>query len=257
MTKLNQISLGLRTYGQAINFIFRNKLAWTFMVPVILSILLLVGGQALITNLVDYLKDLLLNWINFDSGSFWNGFLGVLVEVLIRITSFLVFAYLSGYIIIILMSPVLAFISEKTEQIITGKQYAFNINQLIKDMIRGILIALRNLLMEMIFIVLAFFISFIPVIGWFAALVVFFISAYFYGFSFIDYNNERQKLSISESVSVVRKYRWMAIANGSVFSFFLVVPFCGAFVSTFVAIVSTVAATIAIHKTAAYTVESD
>jgi CysZ protein len=257
MTRLNQIGLGLRTYGEAVRFIFRNKLAWTFLVPLVLSILLIIGGQALITDLVDYLKVIVLNWIKLDESGFWGEFLGGLVEVVIRVVSFLVFAYLSGYIIIILMSPILAYISEKTEQIITGNTYKTSVKQLIKDIIRGILLASRNFLIEVFFIILMFFISFIPVIGWLGTIVLFVISSYFYGFSFIDYNNERQKMSISESVSVVRKFRWLAISNGSVFSFFLVVPFCGSFVSTFAAIISTVAATLAIHRTDAYSSETD
>jgi CysZ protein len=223
MTRINQIGLGLRSYGLAISFIFRNKLAWTFIVPLILSILLLIGGQALITNFVDYLKEIVVNWINLDKTGFLGKLLGGLVEVVIRVISFLVFAYLSGYIIIILMSPLLAYISEKTEQIITGKTYGINLKQLLKDIVRGIMLALRNLFIEIFFVILMFFVSFIPVIGWFGTIVLFFVSSYFYGFSFIDYNNERQKMTVSESVSVVRKYRWLAIANGSVFSFFLFV----------------------------------
>ncbi len=257
MTRINQIGLGLRTYGQAISFIFKNKLAWTFLVPLGLSLLMLIGGQALVTDFIDYLKEIVLDWIKLDTTGFLSKFISGLLEVVIRVISFLVFAYLSGYIIIVLMSPVLAYLSEKTEQIITGKTYDFSLKQLIKDIFRGILLALRNLLLETFFIILMFFISFIPVIGWFGTVVLFLISSYFYGFSFIDYNNERQKMNIRESVSIVRKYRWMAISNGSVFSFFLLIPLCGAFVSTFAAIVSTVAATIAIHQTNAYTSDID
>ncbi len=257
MTRINQISLGLSTYGEAFRFIFKNKMAWTFLVPIFLSILMLIGGQALITDLVSYLKELALNWLNIDKSGFWGGFLGGLVAVLVRIVAFLVFAYLSGFIIIILMAPILAYVSEKTELIITGKTYSFNLKQLLKDMLRGILLALRNFIIEIFFLIAMFFISFIPVIGWFGTIVLFLVSSYFYGFSFIDYNNERQKMSIRDSVGLVRRYRWLAISNGSVFSFFLVVPICGSFVSTFAAIVSTVAATIAIHKTNAYNSETD
>jgi len=128
---------------------------------------------------------------------------------------------------------------------------------MIKDMIRGIVIAVRNLMIEIIFVILAFFVGFIPIIGIIGAIVLFLISSYFYGFSFIDYMNERKKLTIRESVSVGRKYKWIAISNGAVFSISLLVPYCGAFVSLFVSIIAVVAATIAMHKTNAYSAEPD
>ncbi|MFN8259240.1 MAG: EI24 domain-containing protein [Bacteroidales bacterium] len=252
MKRINQISLGINTYGQAFRFILRNRMGWTFLFPVILSIILLVSGELLITNLVDFLKDWVVSMFQTNKETIWAGLIGGFAEILLRITAFLVLAYLSGYVIIILMSPLLAYVSEKTENIINGKSYNFELKQFISDIFRGILIALRNLIIEMMLLVLGFFASFIPVIGWFTTIFLFIVSSYFYGFSFIDYTNERKKLSTKESVKLVRKYKWLAIANGSAFSFFLVVPWCGQFISTFAAIVATVAATIAILKTDAY-----
>lgn len=257
MTIAKQIGIGLRTYGQATGFIFRNKLAWTFLVPVALNILLFVGGQALISDFIIYLKDLFFNWINLEGTGFWGGVLGWLMAVLIRVLFFFIFVYISGYVIIIILSPLLAYVSEKTEQILTGKKIETSFSQIISDALRGIVIALRNLFLELFFMVLMFFVSFVPFIGWLGTIVLFLISSYFYGFSFIDYTNERKRLTIRESVTVMRRYKWIAVSNGAVFSLFLVIPFCGAFVSVFVAIVSTVAATMAMHQTNAYSEEPD
>lgn len=257
MTIAKQIGIGLRTYGQATGFIFRNKLAWTFLVPVALNILLFVGGQALISDSIIYLKDLFFNWINLEGTGFWGGVLGWLMAVLIRVLFFFIFVYISGYVIIIILSPLLAYVSEKTEQILTGKKIETSLSQIIIDALRGIVIALRNLFLELFFMVLMFFVSFVPFIGWLGTIVLFLISSYFYGFSFIDYTNERKRLTIRESVTVMRRYKWIAVSNGAVFSLFLVIPFCGAFVSVFVAIVSTVAATMAMHQTNAYSEEPD
>ena len=257
MTRSQQIGLGLKTFGQATGFIFRNKLGWTFLVPVALNILLFIGGQALVIDLISSLKSTIFDWIKLDQGNFWGGLLGGFVAVLTEVLFFFLFAYLAGYLIIILMSPLLAYLSEKTEQILTGKTYSTSFSQLIKEILRGILIALRNFIFELFFMALMFIVSFIPVIGWLGTIALFLISAYFYGFSFIDYNNERQKLTIRDSVSVIRKYRWIAVSNGAIFSIFLLVPFCGAFLSLFVAIVAVVAASLAMHRTNAYTEEPD
>jgi CysZ protein len=257
MTRTQQIGIGLKTFGQATGFIFRNKMGWTFLIPIALSVLLFIGGQALIVDFIKYLKEILIQWINIDKTGIWGGIIGFLLTFLIEVLFFLAFAYVAGYIIIIIMSPMFAYLSEKTEKILTGKTYSTSFRQLLHDILRGILIALRNFFIELLFIILAFLVSFIPVIGWIGTVFLFLVSSYFYGFSFMDYTNERKKLTIRESVTVGRKYRWIAISNGAVFSITLVVPFCGVFVSIFVSIVAVVAATMAMHKTNAYSAEPD
>jgi CysZ protein len=257
MNKSRQISLGIKTYGQAVGFIFRNKLAWTFLVPIALNILLFIGGQALISDFKDYLEELLFTYIDIKQSGFWGGALSWVLTIFINILFILVFVYISGFIVLIILSPLLAYLSEKTEKILTKRTYDTSVSQLIQDVFRGIAIALRNLFIEILFIVAMFFVGFIPVIGLLGALVLFLVSAYFYGFSFIDYTNERKRLTVRESVGVVRRYRWLAISNGGVFALFLMVPFCGAFLSVFVAIVSVVAATLAMNKTNAYSSDPD
>ncbi len=119
-----------------------------------------------------------------------------------------------------------------------------------QDVIRGVLIALRNFCIEIGYILLVFVLSFfIPFLGGIiGTIVLFFIAAYFYGFSFVDYNNERKRYTIKQSVQFIRKNKGMVIANGMVFSFFMLVPFCGTTLAGFVAIISVVAATVSVHQ---------
>ncbi len=113
------------------------------------------------------------------------------------------------------------------------------------------LIALRNLFLETAWTILLPVLGiFIPVIGWFGVIPMFIISAYFYGFSFIDYTSERRKMSIGNSISFVRTHKWLAISNGTMFCLFLLIPFIGVLLSGFVAIISVVAATLAVNRIA-------
>jgi CysZ protein len=64
----------------------------------------------------------------------------------------------------------------------------------------------------------------------------------------MDYTNERRRLTVKQSVQFIRKNKGVAIANGAVFSFLLMVPYCGYSLAGFGAIISVVAATIAIHQ---------
>lgn len=250
MKRAKQFGLGIKTWGEAISFIFKNKLGWTFLVPIAMSIILFIIGHAVINNVVDSVKDLIISWLNVDGGGLLSRLISFILKIAFHLLSFFVFIYLIGFFVIILMSPLLSFLSEKTEKIITGKKYNPSFSETLKDIARGIGIALRNLFFEL----LSLFLLFIPVVGWIA---VFFIAAYFYGFSFIDLNNERQRLSIRESVAVVRKFKWLAIGNGFMFSLILIIPFFRFFLPFFASIVAVVAATLAMHKTDAYKVKKD
>lgn len=149
---------------------------------------------------------------------------------------------------LIVMSPVYSWLSEKTEARLSGKKYPFRFRQFIWEIFRGILIALRNMVFQLFISILLFFCSFIPIVGLLVPFVVFFISAYFYGFSFVDYAIERKKFNIRESVRYVNKNAGMITGVGSVFALSLMIPWGGLAACGFVSLLSVVAATVAIHK---------
>ena len=248
---------GFSDYGPALSFIFKHQLAWFFLVPVFLNILLFAGGFAAISSLSDYLQALALKAVSLDDATFFGAqvlswLLAGTVWIILKIAFFFIFAYTGGYVIIILMSPVLAYLSEKTEKILTEKVYPFDIQQLMRDIVRGVLIALRNLFYQLLIIFGIFILGVIPLVGWLVSLVspfiLFFVASYFYGFSFTDYVNERQRLNVKQSVSFMKKNRGVISGNGMPFSLILMVPFFGLTLSGFVAIVAVVASVISLKE---------
>lgn len=260
MKLFSDIGNGLAAYPKAIGLIFSNGLWWYFLFPILLNILFFAGGFYGIGVLTEAAQDWLTTLLESDSDTFLGfAFLkdvGLYIQkiasgflwIFLKIIFFFIFATFGGYIVIICLSPIFAILSEKTEEILTGKKYPFNADQLMRDIVRGVLIAFRNVFIETLFIILFFILSFIPIIGQVAAIIMFFISAYFYGFSFIDYYLERQKYNLKQSVRFMRLNKGVAIANGSIFALVMFIPFCGITLAGFVAIVSVVAATISTHK---------
>ncbi len=254
--------VGFKAYGKAIEMVFSKHLWWYLLFPVLLNIIFLVAGWLGIGSLSDWVENWLQSAMKIEDDSFWGaeyltpvsdyiaGIAGGFVWLVLKFTFFFVFARFGGYIIIICLSPVFSFLSERTEELLTGNEYPFNGDQVMRDVVRGVLIASRNLFIELFYMFAVFILGlFIPFIGGLlGSFFLFFISSYFYGFSFIDYTNERRRLSIKQSVQFMRKNKGLAIANGLVFSFFLLIPWCGVTLSGFVAIISVVAATIATHN---------
>jgi CysZ protein len=128
---------------------------------------------------------------------------------------------------LIIGSPLFAYLSEKTESIMEGKDFPFSFKQLLNDVYRGIRLALRNTLWQAVFTISILIISFFPVIGWITPLVMLFVECYYYGFSMLDYSCERHKMSPSESVSFIGKHKGLAIGNGMIFYLMHLVPFAG------------------------------
>lgn len=254
--------IGLSSYGKAIELLFTKGLIWYMVFPILLNILFLILGWLGIASITDFVE----NWIEgatkVEEDSFYgakylmpissnlSGIASGFVWVLMKFIFFFVFAYFGGYIVVIFLSPVFAILSEKTEEILTGNKYKFNGDQMMRDVVRGVLLALRNLFIELGYMILIFILGmFIPLIGGIVgSVLLFFISSYFYGFSFIDYNNERRRMKLKDSVQFMRANKGMVAANGMVFSIFLLIPFCGTTLAGFIAIISVIAATVSTHK---------
>lgn len=247
MRLTRQLAIGFKSFSKATPFIIKHGMAWMFLIPIAINIILFLLGFYSVGALADALFEF--EWMDRNSWDFWGG--DVLNEVVywilwigLKVLFFIVFAYVGGYVVLMLIAPLLAYASELTEKSVVGTDYPFNAVQFLKDIWRGIIIAFRNLLLELLWMVLLFLLAFIPVIGWLSPIVMFFVSAYYYGFAFLDYNNERKQRSIRESTQFIRKNKGAAVSIGSLYALFLLIPIVGPMLSGITAIVSTVAATL-------------
>jgi CysZ protein len=262
MSLFKNFGVGFSAYGKAFSMLFSKQLWWYLLFPVLLNIIFLIAGWLGIGSLTDFVEDWLTGLMAFDGESFTgasllepisgylSGIAGAFVWIVLKFAFFFVFATIGGYIVIICLSPVFAILSEKTEEMLTGNKYPFDGDQIMRDVVRGVLIAFRNMFIEFGYMIVIFLLGlFIPIVGGIVGtILLFFIASYFYGFAFIDYTNERRRLSIKQSVQFMRANKGMVIANGMIFSFFMLVPLCGTTLAGFAAILSVIAATIATHK---------
>ena len=252
MSFWKQISIGFKGYFKAIGLIFTWKFFRYLFFPFLLNIVIFWVGLSFISDLADLTRDSFISWVNLGEAEFWgSGFLkGALkgiITTIVYVLFFITFMYMGGYIIVIILSPLFSIISEKTEHVITDNayEYPFELKQFFKDVVRGIGIAIRNVALETVIMIFVFIIGLIlSFISWIGVIFMFFITSYFYGFSFMDYSNERYKRGLKESVKFMRKYKWVAIVNGSFFAIVLFIPYIGIALSAFVAVLSVIAGTV-------------
>ena len=215
------LALGYKNYIKGIRFLITHKLYWFALFPLILF------GGVYWLGLYFEEVELEMGQEMFKSATDIETLRGVTwmtVKMLFFDSLHLIFTKFTLYIVVIILSPLLALLSERIEKILTGNQYKFSLKQLINDIKRGMQIALRNIFWEYFFIVIILGVASFFGGGTTKSIIIFSlpiaIGFYFYGFAFIDYVNERRRLNIQQSVYFVSKHRGLAIAIGSIYSIF-------------------------------------
>lgn len=263
MTFFKHFGVSLKTMFTSLGFLVKHGLWYYLLFPIILAVALWYGFDAFEKWASESLTNLLLEYLGFgkpaeiEDPTWWDSVVGFFsdtaasaVDKVVALTFGIMFSWLlyrtGKYIILILLSPVLAFLSEATEKRLTGNDYPFVMKEFIHDVVRGIGIAIRNMLLEYLVIITLFVISFfVPVLTPITMAIGYVAGWYFYGFAMFDYTNERRRLSIKESVRYLRKHKGMVIGNGMMFSIIFSVPLLGPIFAPIMAVTS---ATMSVHE---------
>jgi CysZ protein len=243
MKAIQQIGQGFKFHAKAFEFIFKHNLWYYFFFPAIITIILFIFGywgiQYVSQSLTEYfISSLLPEEVD-------NTFLQVLIKIFTFLISLFIkfllgmilYNYLK-YIVLLFCSPILAHLSQKTESIYSGIQSPFSFKQFIADISRGILVVLRNFILETGLYIASLLFIWIPIIKWFVLPIQWVFNWYFIGYSLFDYSYERRGWPISKGTEFTRQYKSLAITHGFVFSQIMKVPFLGICVAPIIGIVS-------------------
>ncbi len=232
-TLLKEIIISIAAYGRAHAIISNHKLWKWILLPGLLYMLLYIGGlYVFFISFRTVVSEKIIvglgisQWLErYDSGllSFLFSFTGIVVWLVGALFYFSLFKY----VWLILGSPVFSWLSEKTASIVTGKTFAFSLNQWLKDMARGVKISLRNLLWQSVYLVALLLLSLIPVVGWVVPFLALTIEAYYFGFSMLDYSFERKRADMGSSIRYIGQHKGLAIGNGLVFYLLHIIPVAG------------------------------
>jgi CysZ protein len=253
MTIGDQIYHSLRSFFRAFVLLGKYKLRWVYLLPFVVYLIILLTGL----NLTNELHEMVMTWLegfrsnSSDDSSFVSTLFtisSVLTWIILKIFLFIVFAILSGYLTLLILSPVLAYISERIEEEMKGVHYPFNVGKFMKDILRAVIVTLRNGAVQMAWTLVLLILGLIPVINIFSTIALFVISAYFYGFSFLDYSFERKGVKLKDSVKEARNMKWGAITLGSIFLVVNMVPYVGPLLSCFFVFHLVIAATLLVEE---------
>jgi CysZ protein len=229
---LEEIIIAIRAYFKAHNFIVKYKLWKWILIPGIIYAILFVFGIYIFwqssSHVIDYFfsKTGLKIWLQREQDS-WLRFIFIFGQVILQLILMLFYFSWFKYLFLIIGSPVFAWLSEKTEAIMSNTNHPFDVSKFLKDIRRGVQIALRNMLWQTVYSISILFLSLVPFIGWASPVLAIFVECYYFGFSMLGYTSERKGLSSSESIDFIGNHRGLAIGNGMVFFIMHAVPFAG------------------------------
>lgn len=235
---------GILSYGKALQLIRKFRLWFYVLVPGLISLFLGIAIALSVWKYADNIGDWMTSWYSWKGEGIVETIGSVISGIAIVFLTFLLFKY----IIIIAVSPFMSLLSEKVEKRLKNQtsSASFQFDQFLKDIGRGISLALRNIFWELLFTILLLLASFLfPIIAPFTAVLIFIIQAYYAGFGNMDFTMERHFTS-KESIQFVRKNRGLAIGNGAVFLWMLLTGIGFLFAPT----LATIAATVEVVKKA-------
>ena len=254
-TITKDFAIGVKAFIKAFIFLFEYNLWLYFFVPVLLFVCMYLGADLVHKNVMNYDIQGQLAHIDFQAElkefRWFKGFPTDSKEIELIIVSLQIIFIVSvlrmkRYLILILMSPLLAFVSTRIEFIVVENKYNWDTKQFIKDIYRGVNFALRNMFRQIIILGLwSVLVTFLSDLEFFSPFVSFIVGAYYYGASLMDYTNERRRLTMEESILYIRKHIGLTMAIGVIFYGMFFIEFIGFIVAPITAVV---AATLAIHE---------
>jgi CysZ protein len=215
MRFFKNMAFGIRSYWKAIRFMIEHRLYWYLIIPALLMLVIYYLGSIIQAHHVK------------PDAETTNEIIWYVFFLMIEISVGFLLMKFAKYLVVVILSPLLSHLSMKCENKLTGKKYPWNFKQLVSDVKRAMRIVMRNLMWEYFFFIIIFIVA---SIGWDdpksspVFYLTFAIGFYYYGFSYLDYINERRRLTIDESIMFVRKNRGLALIIGCGYSVMILVP---------------------------------
>jgi len=234
-----EFGIGIGHYTIAYRFIKEHKLWYWLIIPCLLNLIAFaVVGYFSWTYTGDLLEYLLVK-MGVEGENWWRIMLQGLISIFVRLIIVMLYLKLFRYIVLILFAPMLAFISDKIQEINTGRKKPFTFNQFARDVVRGVVIAVKNLFLEIVVTVCILLISVaVPVLAIVAPFLIYAVESYYFGFAMLDYRNEFMLLSAKQSRQLINNHRGLVLGIGAMFNLMLFIPFFGVLMAPVLSVVA-------------------
>lgn len=242
---MKTISLVFNSFLDSFSIVKEAKLKKFYFLPGIIGILLFIIfiwiGDFLSVNLAVQLE-------SFFKLEEFHSILYIFIKILVWVCTVFFYYLVYKSLLLVIISPILGYVSERVETHLTGKKFDFTFKDNIRFLLRGIDIGLKSFFKQMVGTCAVMLLGFIFPINLSIPLLIFIIQGYFTGFSFMDYTLERYNLSSKESLNFLKKQRIYAALCGGIFTFLFFIPILGIFIAPLITCVATTKITLELLK---------
>ncbi len=222
---------GFRSIFQAHKLISANKLWPYVLTPALVSML--------ISPVVIYLYYIYFSRLSRYVNEHWlppylqSGIAEVMITILFWLIGLVLFFVSIRSLIMVIFSPLLGVLSEKTESIYRGSLNAsFSVKQVAKDVMRSLVFNGLLLGVFLVLLVIAWLLVFIPLAGVIVSpTLIFLLESYFGGVGFIDPSLERHRYSVRQSFAYSWKHKLRITGIGTGFTLLMFIPIIGWFLA--------------------------
>ncbi|MGL4671257.1 EI24 domain-containing protein [Cetobacterium sp.] len=232
---MEKIKIMLENYLSAPHLIKQQKLRWGYFVGTFVGLIILISFFFVSNYIGNSIFDKVNKIFNFQS---YTGIVKIVVVVLIRVTLISIQYLFFKTILLGILAPFFSYVSEKIETFETEIKYSFTFKDNLVFIIRGIKIASKSFLKEMLYTLVILFLGFIPLINIFVPILIFIVQSYFISFNFVDYTLERHKFSSKESSEFIWRNKIPFITGGAIFTILYFIPIIGIIVAPILSIVA-------------------
>ncbi|MGL5571966.1 EI24 domain-containing protein [Cetobacterium sp.] len=242
---MEKIRLMLESYLKAPGIIKKLKLSWGYLIGGVVGIIILIFFYWL----SGYIGDWIFNRINiiFDVKSY-AGLFRWLIIFIIRTIMIAIEYFFFKTIILGILAPFFSYISEKIENYQEGTEYKFTLKENLNFILRGIKIASKSFVKEIIYTFIVILLGFIPVVNLIVPILIFLIQSYFISYNFVDYTLERRRFSPEESAKFMKENRIVFTLGGGIFTLIYFIPVIGIVIGPIISIVAFTMTTLKILK---------
>lgn len=242
---MKSIKLVLGAFSDSFRIIREAGLRKYYFLPgligIILFILMMMAANFLSIGLLKYLE-----------GAFklneYHSIISTLLKILVWIATVFIYYLFYKSLLLLILSPIMGYVSEKTDSFLTGQTYDFSMKDNIKFIWRGIEIGFKSFIKQLIGTGVIMMCSFLFPINLSIPLFMFLLQGYFTGFSFIDYTLERYQFTPKESLAFLKKQRFYSVLIGSIFTLLFFIPVIGIFIAPLVTCVAATKVTLELIK---------
>lgn len=238
---MGNIKYVFRGYGAAFSIIEEKELKIFYMLPGMIAILLLMLFYFVSSKISFSLFNKLSSMVDLEN---YHMLAYYLIKFLIIAIAFMFYFLIYKGLILILLSPFLSYISEKTEEEVEHSVMDVSFKKNVKLFTRGAIVSSKYLIFEISGAIVIFLLGFIPILNLLSPLLLLILEGFFAGASLIDYTLERRELNSTQSFQFVKKNFLFTTLNGIIFILFMMVPIIGIFMSPLVSCVAVTKSTL-------------